>query len=237
MAAKNQKDIERVSEESLNVLETISSAASSQLLGPHSTGPGALASINTFTSGKAVKTISGIDGALRRSLETLAREPAIARVVTRTEGGKIITYYICRDTPSAGLGPAKRLAGRNSPAGRLASLAVGEEFEINLPGGGIDGEIVEKAILRPNRRDGEWDSRNSVLEGETYGPITVISRRDVLPRPADIDIGDKLLAEILAEDEKAANVIDGIRRSIITKIGLRDQPILDRYQDKIFSPS
>ena len=234
MATNYQKDIERVSGETLDVLEAISSSADSQLQEPYSTGPGALASVNTFTSGEALKTLSGIDGARRRSLETLSREPAIARVVNRTDDGRIIIYYICRDTPAGGLGAGKRLAGRNSPAGRLASLSVGDDFEISAPGGGFGGEIVERAIIRPHRRDGAWDSRDSILEGETYGPITVLSMRDALTLPSAADIGDELLASILAEDEKAANVIDGIRRSVITKMGLRDQPILDRYQDEIF---
>jgi hypothetical protein len=47
--------------------------------------------------------------------------------------------------------------------------------------------------------------------------------RDALARPAVADIGDAILADILAEDEKAANVINGIRRNIIAKMGLRDQ--------------
>jgi hypothetical protein len=136
--------------------------------------------------------------------------------------------------PAVSPGPGKRLAGRNSPAGRLAALAVGDDFEINAPGGGIAGVIVEKALLHPHRRDDAWDSRDSILEGETYGPITVISMRDALAVLTATDIGDELLAGILAADEKAANVIDGIRRSVITKMGLRDQPILDRYQDEIF---
>ena len=231
MAANYQKDVERVSEATLNAFETIASAAEAGLHESYSTGPAALASVNTFTDREAVRTLSGIEGSRRRSLETLAREPAIARVVVRTDDGKVILYYICRDTPSGGFG---RLAGRNSPAGRLASLAVGDEFEIGAPGGTLSGEIIEKAILHPHHRDSGWDSRDSILKGETYGPITVVSMRDALARPAVADIGDAILADILAEDEKAANVINGIRRNIIAKMGLRDQPILDRYQDEIF---
>lgn len=234
MATNYQKDIERVSEETLDVLATISSAAESRLLEQSSTGPSVLASVNTFTYREAVKTLSGIDDARRHSSETLAREPAIARVVTRTNENEFVIYYICRDTPTGHLGEGKRLAGRNSPAGRLASLTVGEEFEINTPGGELDGEIVEKAILHPRRRDSAWDSRDSILEGETYGPITLVSMREALARPAAAEKGDAILADILADDEKAANVIEGLRRNVITKMGLRDQPILDRYQDEIF---
>ena len=186
-------------------------------------GPAALAGVNTFTFGEAVKTLNEMDSARRRSVEILAREPAIARVVTRSTEGELIIYYICRDQVPSGK-PLKgiRLAARNAPAGRLASLNVGDDFE------DLGVEIVEKAIVRPHRRAGIWDSQNSILEGEDYGPITVVSMRDFLSRLEAVDIGSDLLAQILAEDEKVANVIDGIRRNVITKMGLRDQPILGK---------
>lgn len=230
MATNYDKDIERVSKETLGVLQRIARSAEAQLRESNTMGPTALASVNTFTSGEAIRTLSGIDGARRRSLESQAQEPAIARIVARTDDQNIVIYYITRDTPYASLDPGMKLAGRNAPAGRIAALSVGDDFEI----GSISGVIIEKALLRPHRRDGAWDSRNSILEGETYGPITVISMRDALAVIPAADIGDELLASILAADEKAANVIEGIRRSVITRMGLRDQPILDRYQDEIF---
>ena len=52
--------------------------------------------------------------------------------------------------------------------------------------------------------------------------------------PVEAGIDEDILAQLLAEDDAAANVIKGIRRSVITKMGLRDQPILDQYQDAIF---
>lgn len=232
MAKRYDGDIERVSEETLSTLEIIAASADAQLREPHTTNPGVLAAVNAFNSREAIKTLYGIDSAQRRSLEQQSREPAIARVVTRSDDGALAVYYICRDTPAVSSG--RTLAGRNSPAGRLASYAVGDNFEIETPGGGIAGVIVEKAILRPHRRDGAWDSRDSVLAGETYGPITVISMRDALAVIPAAALDDDALASILAADEKAANIIDGIRRNVITKMRLRDQPILDRFQDEIF---
>ncbi len=230
MATNYDKNIERISSEALGVLERIATSAETQLRESNTMGPTALASVNTFTSGEAIRTLSGIDGARRHCLESQAQEPAIARVVARTDDRNIVIYYITRDTPYASLDRGMKLAGRNAPAGRIAALSVGDDFEI----GSISGVIIEKALLRPHRRDSAWDSRNSILEGEMYGPITVISMRDALAVIPAADIGDELLASILAADEKAANVIEGIRRSVITKMGLRDQPILDRYQDEIF---
>ena len=83
------------------MLTVVSSAAEAQLLEFYTSGPSALASVNTFTSGEAIRALSGIDGARRHSFETLAREPAIARVLTRNDDSEYVTYYICRDTPEA----------------------------------------------------------------------------------------------------------------------------------------
>ncbi|MER2534773.1 MAG: ATP-binding domain-containing protein [Rhizobiaceae bacterium] len=234
MATNYNEDIERVSEESLGALEAIAASADAQLQEPYATGPHALAGINTFTGGEALKTLSGIDAAQRYSLESQSREPAIARIVVRTDDDAVIVYYICRDPAVASPGPGRRLAGSKTPVGRLAVLDVGEDFDIDTRGGGIAGVIVEKARLHPHRRGGAWDSRDSVLEGEAYGPVTLISMRDALGVIPATDIGDELFASILAAEKKAASVIDGIRRSVITKMGLRDQPILDRYQDEIY---
>lgn len=234
MATYYQDQIERVARESLDVFDAVSNHARSALGEPYSTGPTALASVNTFTSGEAVKALGDVDSANRRALELLAREPAIARVVTRQEDGKIGIYYICRGTPSGSPGGDKRFAGRNSLMGRLASLDVGDEFDIRTSDGFQPVEIIEKAILHPHQHQSQWDSRNSILEGESYGPITVVSMLDALAVHIAVEEDSSLLDSILASDEQATNIIEGIRRSVITKMGLRDQPILDRYQDEIF---
>src|SRR5208282_2021362 len=65
-------------------------------------------------------------------------------------------------------------------------------------------------------------------------PLTVESLRGLLTRgPAGVQEAD-FLERLLAEESDAANVLEGVRRSVITKMGLRDQPILDQYQDSIF---
>lgn len=230
----DEKNIERISEETLNVLDSIAASAASKLDNLSSIGVGALASVNAFTSDKTLEGLRSIDNAQRRSLETLSWEPAIARVVTQTDDNSILVYYICRDMPAATLDSNKRLAGRNSPAGKLASRSAGDLFEIETPGGTIAGKVIEKAILHPHCQESCWDSRNSILEGMTYGPITVLSMRAVSSPAEHQRIEGDLLASILAEEETAANVIDGIRRNVIAKMGLRDQAILDRYQDEIF---
>jgi hypothetical protein len=229
-----RNDIERVSAEALDVLEVIATSADAELSQPSLDRVGALASINTLTSGGALKTLNGIGDARHRSLMAASQEPAIARVVVRTDDGVTLVYYICRETAPIVLEKGKKLAGRNTPAGRLASLRVGDDFEIVTPGGVIAGEILERALLYPGRKDGAWDSFDTVLFGGSYGTVTLKSLREALAGTPLADFADDLLAGILSEDEKASNVTAGIRRSVIVKMGLRDQPILDRYQDEIF---
>lgn len=235
MNTENQRtDISRIATETLSVLETIASTAGSRLREPYATGPHSLASYNSFTSGAAAKSLNTIDGARRQSLESLTIEPAIARVVVLQENGTPLVYYICRHTAESIPGSPHKLAGRNTPAGRLASLDVGDEHEIRTPGGLQSVQIVEKALLHAVNNHQGWDSRDSILKSEAYGPVTVISMRDLLGG-TDVDVEEiDILGAILAEDEKAANILDGIKRNVITKMGLRDQPILDRYQDEIF---
>ena len=159
----------------------------------------------------------------------LAREPAIARVVVIDDNQKEITYFICRAAPDPSTRRDVQLASYRSLAGRIAALPVGAEH--TLPRGSV--KILESAVLHPLEADGEWDSENSVLQSNVYGPITVESFRKLLRQtPAEID--KTLLDRLLSEERTDDNVREGIRRSVIKKMGLRDQPILDQYQDSIF---
>ena len=102
----------------------------------------------------------------------------------------------------------------------------------------------------------EWDARDSILEGDDYGPMTIKSLRALLKRSKGKQemkflsksvksirellkrsrdkIDPALLDKLLKEEIEIDNVRKGLRRSIITKMDLRDQPILDQYQDEIF---
>ena len=73
-----------------------------------------------------------------------------------------------------------------------------------------------------------------MVEAEHFGPLTIESLRALLTVVAGEEVTEYLLAKFLAEATARANIIDGVRRSVITKMGLRDQPVLDQYQDEIF---
>ncbi|MXY89398.1 MAG: DNA helicase UvrD [Gammaproteobacteria bacterium] len=128
-------------------------------------------------------------------------------------------------------GDKSQLASYRSPVGRLAALPVGEDLQLSS---GQVVEVVERAMLRPIRVEQEWDSKDSLLHGENYGPLTVESLRALLARTPSEEIDERLLEELLEEESQLANITEGIRRAVLTQMELRDQPVLDKFQDEIF---
>ena len=229
---ENQDRIEVIADESLRTFLKVAESAKSHLASVlPSSASEALAAPNTWTNSEAVKNI---EQSIRFSTEgyrILSGEPAIARVLVVDENGDKATYYICRAASPPGLDTEIKLASYRSPVGRLASLPVRSEDTLPRDGQTIPVEVLENAKFYPILTDQEWDSHNSVLEGDTYGPLTVESLRALLKRDGkEIDAIDRLLEE----ESKTENVRQGLRRSVITKMDLRDQPILDQYQDDIF---
>lgn len=228
LTAESREHVREIAGETLAQFETISAAAKSRLNDTSALGSHALASVNTMNSASAVQTLGQISEANRKSYQILAGEPAIARVVVADDAGERRTYYVCRTTPVSGI---PNLSSYRAPIGRLASLEVGSEF--TLPNGTVV-EVLERALLRPNRRAEGWDSRDSLVEGESFGPVTIESLRALLKKVSGAEVTEDILGQILAEEAARDNIVEGVRRSVITKMGLRDQPVLDRYQDEIF---
>lgn len=216
--------IDQLADETLKQFERVASAARAKLGEASGATIESLANINTMTSGGTINRLAQIADANRESYQQLVKEPAIARVVVEDEDGKRHTYYICRSTPMLGM------ASYRSPVGRLASLPVGAS--LNLPTGTV--EVLELARLHPESKYTGWDSVSTVLEGDNYGPVTIESFRALLESVAVDGHSDDGLESLLAQDSESTNILEGIRRSMLTKMELRDQPILDQYQDEIF---
>jgi hypothetical protein len=222
------KYIQQVAGEVLPQLDGIAAAAKGELHNKWKLGPNSLTNINTLTDSSAILEMNHISQANRESYQVLASEPAIARVVVADEKGEERVYYICRTAPVSGF---PNLASYRAPIGRLASLALGSEF--TLPNGTVV-EVLERAQLRPTAKADGWDSRDTVVEAQHFGPITIESLRALLTQVAGAEAAEDLLGQLLDEETVKANIFDGLRRSVITKMGLRDQPVLDQYQDEIF---
>lgn len=225
---ESRQHIENVAGEALAQLDNFASAAKNKLNDGRTRGSDALASVNTMTSSAAVQKLDQITQTNRESYRLLAIEPAIARVVVLDDKGAEHTYYICRTSPVQGF---PNLASYRSTIGRLASMPIGAE--LTLPNGTVV-EILERAQLRPVAQTDGWDSRNTVMEAEQFGPLTIESLRALLTQVTGEEFTEDLLSQLLAEETVKSNIIEGVRRSVITKMGLRDQPILDREQDEIF---
>ncbi|TQK04941.1 ATP-binding domain-containing protein [Herbaspirillum sp. SJZ107] len=228
LTAESNQHLRLVADEALAQLNSIASAAKSELRDGRALGADSLASINTMASRAAIHKLDQINLENRESYQILAGEPAIARVVVLDEEGENRTYYICRTTPVSGF---PNLASYRAPVGRLASLAIGAEF--TLPNGSVV-EVLERTQLRPAALVNGWDSIGTVVEAEHFGPLTIESLRELLTKVAVDELTEDILGQLLAEETVKSNIIDGVRRSVITKMGLRDQPVLDQYQDEIF---
>lgn len=227
-----EQHIRPVAKESLETFEKIAKAAEENLQsGASSSSPTSIVR-NTFTEQEAIRTHNRITQENLEGNRILSREPAIARVVVADEDGQKTTYYFSR--AAAAPLPDKRLkfASYRSRVGRLAELGIGDECELPRDGQTISVEIVAHARFQPFLSNQEWDARNAVLEGEDYGPLTVESLRAILKTVEEID--ETALDELLKEESAEANVREGVRRAVISRMDLRDQPILDRYQGEIF---
>ena len=230
---ENQEHVEVIANESLEAFSKIAEAAKSHLATASRTSAAeAFADINILNSPEAVKNMEQISQDAVAGYSRLSREPAIARVQVRKENGERAVYYICRAAPMSVGDTGIALASYRSPVGRLAALSIGEEHTWRVDGEETTVEVLEQATFHPILEGQEWDSKNSVLKSDGYGPLTVESLR-VFRKRDDAETGTTLL-KLLEEDNKATSVREGLRRSVITNMALRDRPILDKYQDDIF---
>ncbi len=229
----DQKHIEPIARESLDTFAAIADAARSHLDSAVIGGLSIQIADNSWTSPEPDKNRRRIDQENVEGHRLLSVEPAIARVAVVDEDGLKATYYICRAAPVSVADKRIKLASYRSPVGRLAALPVGADYTLRRDGRSLSVEVLEYARFQPRVVDGKWDARNSTVEGDTYGPLTVESLRRLLERGA-LSIDATLLDRLLGEESEAENVRDGLRRSVIKKMNLRDQPILDQYQDDIF---
>lgn len=228
IAQDTKQHIDLIADETLVQFEKVATRAQSELGAASVLGSSSLANVNTLTATSAIQHLESINQQNKDSYRRLAVEPAVARITVAEESGLRRTYYVCR----AGQGiPDLGVVSYRAPVGRLASLPVGSEF--SLPNGNVV-EVLERSQLRPFVSDENWDSRDTVVQGEHFGPVTIESLRAFLNKIAGAEITEDLLDQLLAEESETANVIEGVRRSVIAKMGLRDQPVLDQYQDEIF---
>lgn len=227
LSREAKKYVEAVAAEALDTIEKVSAAARQSLRIPPTSASNTFASINTFNSAKAVRQYDEISRANREALEILSREPAVARVIAEDEDGNLRTIYVCRTSP---IQIVHQFASYRAPLGRLASLPIGAS--ITLPNGKCY-KLLQKALLHPSELREGWDSQDTVLSSGDIRTLTVESLRAVLAAMPEAPEQD-LVEQLLAVEQLQVNLVEGIRRRVITKMALRDRPILDQFQDEIF---
>ena len=219
--------VETLAVEALDAFDKVSTAAKQSLRVPPTPASNAFASINTLTSPAAVKQYDEIAQASHEAREILSREPAVARVMAEDDRGELRTIYICRATP---IQVIHQFASYRAPLGRLASLPIGGS--IRVPSGKCY-KLLEKALLHPSELKEGWDSEDTILSSGDIRTLTVESLRALLATRAGVPEQD-LIGQLLAGERAQMNLIEGVRRRVITKMALRDQPVLDQFQDEIF---
>jgi DNA polymerase III delta prime subunit len=214
--------------DALDSFHQIEQIASKQLASGSREASDALAVVNTFTGSAAVEQIASISDDVTKSLASLVREPAVSRIVVENDRGQVETYYICRTTGGFVLNRGK-LAGYRTPFGRLAAHDVGEDVELEIAGKKVSFRILDKLELKPQKFAELWDSIDGVWRQESSAPQTIPSLRKVV-QPDD---GDEFLA-MLGGHSEIEKIRKGVRHEIRKAMALRDQAILDKFQDEVF---
>ncbi|GAL08386.1 hypothetical protein JCM19237_3748 [Photobacterium aphoticum] len=187
---------------------------------------------NEFT-GNSAQRLSGILGEGRKLLEQLHKEPTIHRVLVEDEDEKLHEIYFVR-LGTYGVQPTKTLVSKKHPWGKLASLEPGDGEELNFNGRFQELIVVETASFVPVKTDDGWDAINVRLDHEEIGAISATSLKSVLKASGfEQDALDELEA-ILAGEAIEISAEAGFAYQVRTAMGLRDQPILDKFQDKIY---
>ena len=225
MNLSNKQALTQIAEEVLDKLEEVSTSAHLWLVNPNVLTMDSLTPASQTE--KAALEIIRIKQKNRAAYQRLIKEPFVSRVVAEGENGEIHTYFFCR----ADQGMVERgVISYLTQFGRLASIPVGDDFLTPL------GEyllVISKTGVRPEMISGLWNA-HSVIQRKGWPSVTVKSLRALLSPSKTQTTGLDILDEILAEEETAGLAREGIRRSVIARMGLRDQPIMDKFQDEIF---
>lgn len=226
-------DLTSLAEESLGLMALIEQSSMEKIREVQETDP---RSVFAWEDERAVANYRIAQRLNFEGYSGLSAEPFIAKIEVRESDGSIAHYYFSRFPPLSGFRyNDNRFASYHSVLGRLASFDVGAEVEIHLPSGTKRFEIISKLVTRPQKRN-EWDGVENIFREENGRSFSIKSLRAVINRGLTdaLQDGRSILQSILTGASGPSVVVGGIQRAVIDRMTLRDQPILDRYQDEIF---
>jgi hypothetical protein len=195
--------------------------------------PDVFTHMNTLNEGQAAIGLMRIKRENEDAYRRLTQEPAIARVVVEDDAGNQHTYFVSRFTPVLREAAGVKLVGYRAPLGRLASLPVGAYERFGTPAGVLNLEVIERAEFHPKIDHDGWDSRDTRFHAVDLGPLTVQSLRVLLAGAQAAEVED-FLSVLLAGDGASGNIVEGFRRDYLRSVSLRENPILDQFQDEVF---
>ena len=245
---QQQSELRGLGDKILRALETIAERATRLLGGPTHGAVDVLAVDANPMTGPPLgrRRIGHARADTRRDLERITREPFVARVdlewtndVDGTSPRREI-IYVTRGSASdlADAIPGARLVSYQAPLGRIAEFAAGECAQVASPEKYREAEIQQRVRLRPFYREGQWDGRDGSFEFDTWSTVLDSIRAFLDQLEKSIEPVDALLpdtiGELLDEADRRANVRETLRRQVVDRMALRDQPILDRYQGEVF---
>ena len=232
---ERKKAIESLALESLDVMDAVSSAAKLKIKNTanQSSASSLAGNTNTWTDSSPIKNLDTIKKKNIEDFRTLEREPVIARIIVLTENDEEKIYYISRTSPAPVDTVKAIFASYRSPVGRLASIPPGDDVSLTIAGKQTYFEVIERTQYHPKFKE-EWDSVNNLVENHESGFITVESFREFLGEIKTPRETEDILSILLRDEESSEIIFEGVRRNVIDRMSLRDQPILDKYQDEIF---
>ena len=142
--------------------------------------------------------------------------------------GRIETYYITRggELPSLNFtieNVENGILNDHVPKASLVSQDIGDFYEVELDRRTEEYEILQKNSFDTRRVAGEWDASAKMYFKETASSHS--SLRTLL-QSVDSDV-------FSFSEEFNESTTGKIKQDVISSMGLRDNPILDKFQDKI----
>jgi superfamily I DNA/RNA helicase len=225
-------ELKSIAREALETFEEITQTARMRLDSSGSSSTDSFAVSNTLTGANAHQKLAEIRNAEDVGFRSLIREPAIMRMALEDDAENLTVVYISR-TSNITLPSGKSFASYHSPFGRFAELPLGETTSVEINKKPTRFYVIEKFSFTPKIQANVWDSISSVFRHLDKSTQTVSSLRDLVGTANLEDIADEF-ERMMAEGAVLEVIEDGIRHQVRTAMGLRDQPILDQFQGKIF---
>jgi hypothetical protein len=185
--------------------------------------------------------LGNIHDAVTKQLESLVREPLLARVgVTWDDDGAETpeAFYICRPSAAGIKLSGIRVASYHSQFGRAAEFEPGDWVQIEAGPSERECRVDERTVLRATHTGEGWDGLDASFRFQGWeahlASIARYLRECRHEQPNSESAGTDLLAQLYGDAERMLALGQSQRRAAIDKMTLRDQPVLDRYQGEVF---